>query len=249
MPLTQDDLRSGLTGLGLRPGDHVLVHSALSSFGPVSGGADAVIDALLAAVEGGTVVVPTLTGNYTLSPANPPTFDPRRSPCWTGRIPETLRQRPAAVRSLHPTHSVAAIGTQADALVRDHLESLTPCDERSPYGWLARHANGCILLIGVTHDSSTMFHHVEELAGVDYHLQTDFARCTIWLDERVIERHYLLHHYGPARRFDVLEPLLIERGIQVDGQIGGAHLRLIRAGPMVELALRGLRANPRLLLA
>ena len=61
------------------------------------------IDALLEAVgPGGTVLVPTLTGNETLSPAHPPVFDPTRTPCWTGAIPEAFRKRPAAVRSQHP---------------------------------------------------------------------------------------------------------------------------------------------------
>ncbi len=43
-------IQDGLRGLGLGAGDLVVVHSSLSSFGWVDGGADAVIDALLAAV-------------------------------------------------------------------------------------------------------------------------------------------------------------------------------------------------------
>jgi len=87
----------------------VLVHSSLSSLGCVEGGADAVIDALLDVLgPGGTLVVPTLTGTESLSAENPPRYDPDATPCWTGRVPETLRRRPGAMRSLHPTHSVAA---------------------------------------------------------------------------------------------------------------------------------------------
>ena len=172
------DIVSGLRGLGLRPGDRVLAHSSLSSFGYVEGGAPAVIDALLDVVgPDGTVLVPTLTGDETLSPANPPRFDPHSSPCWTGRIPETLRMRPDAIRSLHPTHSVAAIGRDAESLTREHIDSITPCDERSPYGKLAELPNGYVLLIGVSYQSLTLLHHVEEIAGADYHMQGEPVRA------------------------------------------------------------------------
>ena len=40
--VTKDDIRNGLAKLGLRQGDNVGVHSSLSSFGYVEGGADAV---------------------------------------------------------------------------------------------------------------------------------------------------------------------------------------------------------------
>ena len=45
--LTRSGIVSGLRALGLAPGNHVLVHSALSALGRVEGGAETVIDALL----------------------------------------------------------------------------------------------------------------------------------------------------------------------------------------------------------
>ncbi len=244
------DIVSGLRGLGLRPGDRVLAHSSLSSFGYVEGGAGTVIDALLDVVgPDGTVLAPTLTGDETLSPANPPRFDPRSSPCWTGRIPETLRMRPDATRSLHPTHSVAAIGRDAESLTREHILSLTPCDEHSPYGKLAGLPNGYVLLIGVSCQSLTILHHVEEIAGVDYHMQGDLCRAELIVEGRPVYRHYFLHRYGTPRNFGVLEPLIAERGLQTETMVGRARLRLISAPGLVDVALRCLRANPRFLCA
>ncbi|MBN1936658.1 MAG: AAC(3) family N-acetyltransferase [Anaerolineae bacterium] len=248
--VTQHDIEQGLRCLDLKSGDKVLAHSALSSFGHVKGGANAVIDALLAVTgTAGTVLVPTLTGSETLSPENPPVFDPARTPCWTGRIPETFRLRAAAVRSLHPTHSVAAIGTDAEALTREHLNSITPCDEQSPYGQLAALDDGYILLIGVGHSSNTTLHHVEELAAVEYHLQKRLARAAIMLDGRHMYRHIFLHQYGTLRNFAVIEPLLVERGIQVETRVGPSMLKLVQIKPMVEVTLRCLRANSRFLCA
>jgi aminoglycoside 3-N-acetyltransferase len=246
--VTSADIVSGIRAAGVMPGCNLLVHSSLSSFGYVEGGANAVIDALIEAVGAdGTVLVPTLTGNETLSPANPPVFDPVNTPCWTGRIPETFRQRPDAVRSLHPTHSVAAMGANARRLTQDHELSITPCDEYSPYGKLAQDANSLILLVGVDHESNTMFHHVEEVVGTDYHMQAGFAEATLLIGGEEIRRRYMLHRYGTPRDFNVMEDVFIERGIQKTFHIGASTLRLIRAKDMVAFTIRCVRANPSLL--
>lgn len=248
--VTAGDIVAGLRNLGVQPGDKLLVHSSLSSLGQVKGGAEAVIDALIEAVSpGGTVLVPTLTGDETLSPTNPPLFDPANTPCWTGTIPETFRKRHDAVRSLHPTHSVAAIGPDALRLTADHINSVTPCDELSPYGKLAKCDNAYVLLVGVDHQVSTTFHHVEEIAGVDYHMQGEPAQATIVMGPERVTRHLLLHKYGTSRDFGVLEPMLVERGIQRETVIGDAQVRLISVKEMVEIALWCVRANRRILCA
>ncbi len=246
--VTADLIRTRLQQLGLSAGSRVLVHSSLSSFGRVEGGADAVIDALLETVgPTGTVLVPTLTGTELDSADNPPTFDPGNSACWTGRIPETFRKRPEAIRSLHPTHSVAAIGADAEELTRDHTFSITPCDEISPYGKLAQYENGYVLLLGVNYESVTTFHHVEELAGVDYHMQQGFSTVTLFVKGEEIQRHYMLHRWGTPRDFNVLEPVFIERCIQQMTRIGKSEIRLIQAQGMVRTTLQCLRADPRTL--
>ncbi len=248
--ITQTQLSEGFAALGVPQGGKLLVHSSLKSLGHVDGGADTVIDSLLAVLgPAGTLLVPTLTGSEQFSPQNPPTFDPAQTPSWTGAIPETLRKRPVAVRSLHPTHSAAAIGADAALLLAGHVHSVTPCDEWSPYGELARRDDGYILLIGVTHSSNTTFHHVEELAGLPYHMQPGFAAATVVVDGAPHTRHIMLHKYGPERNFDVMEPFFLEQGIQCTGSVGAATVRLIHARGMVRAALRAVAADPTLLLA
>jgi aminoglycoside 3-N-acetyltransferase len=101
-----------------------------------------------------------------------------------------------------------------------------------------------ILLLGCDHESNTTLHHVEEQAGVSYHLQRSPVRALIQADGQVHARTFYAHRYGTARRFAAIEPLLVERGLQTQGQIGQATARLLPSGPSVRLALDLLRAVP-----
>ncbi|MFO7976547.1 MAG: AAC(3) family N-acetyltransferase [Candidatus Hydrogenedentota bacterium] len=244
--VTRSDIAGGFRELGIRPGDAILVHSSLSSFGHVDGGPDAVIDGMLGALgPKGTLVVPTLTGNPELSPENPPHVDLRTAPCWVGRIPETARQRPQAVRSVHPTHSCAAIGKRAEELTRDHYLSPTPCGTTSPYFRLAL-AGGTIVMIGCDLSTCTTCHTVEELANVDFHLQrrVAYGSCIDRSGDR-IETPCRLHSYdGPARDYPALEPILLEKGLMRKGCIGEAEIRVMNSMGLIETALDRLRFDP-----
>jgi aminoglycoside 3-N-acetyltransferase len=242
-----DDLRR----LGLDIGQTVLVHSSLSRLGRVTGGADTVIDALLAVVgSSGTLLFPTLTGTEMDGPEHPPVVDVRVTPCWTGRIPETARQRPDARRSLHPTHSVTALGADAASYASGHETGESPCDVRSPYHRLIRD-NGWILLLGnVTQESNTTLHCLEELAGVPYHLQplpTDGVVIDASGQRHVVRNR--LHLWGWERNFLKVDGPLASQGAVRSGAVGTSTSRLIAVGPLVDVVLPRLQADPLYLLA
>ena len=97
---------AGLREVGVGEGDLLQVHSSLSSFGYVEGGAKCVVDALLEAVgPSGTVMVPTFNhGRADI-------FDVATTPSVNGAVTEALRERPEARRSVHPTqpeHNVSS---------------------------------------------------------------------------------------------------------------------------------------------
>lgn len=238
-------ISQALESLGLQPGHHVLVHSSLSAFGHVDGGAPAVIRALLDVVgPSGTVLALTLTGDETVGPDADVIFDVADSRSWTGAIPETLRKWPGALRSLHPTHSVAAVGAGSERLTRGHEDCLTPCGTGSPFERLAADPRGVILLLGCDHESNTTLHTVEELAGVDYHLQQSPVRGVIRTESETITRTFWPHRYGTPRCFNSIEPLLEERSLQVRGSVGEASARLIMADGLMKVGLDLLKAAP-----
>jgi len=250
--ITKQEIKRDLVeNTGLKEGSNVLVHSSLKSFGWVEGGADAVIDSLIETVgASGTVLVPTLTGSAQLTAASPPVFDVLNTPCWTGTIPETFRKRKNAVRSLGPTHSVAAIGRQAEFLTEGHQLCSTPCGKGSPYDKLCSADNGYVLMIGIGLACFTTFHCAEELAGVDYQLQTEPVDAVI-IDRsgRKIIARTKIHRYGIVRDFPKMEPLLLSRGIMKAGLSGNASLKLIKAREMMDFTLRKLEEDPCFLLS
>lgn len=236
-PLHKMSLVQSFRSLGIARGDKLVVHSALRSLGPIEGGADTVLDALLETIGGdGLLVVPTFT--YSTG-----TFDPERSPGLTGILAERLRQRDGAVRSLHPTHSTAAIGHGADAVCNGHhqrpgLGMDTPLDR------LAR-SGGKILLLGVGHTSNSTVHVGEAYAGVPYaDIPFNPALPTRLLVIGAMELTVDLHEPpGCSRAFGTIEALLRTRGAIRDGIIGGALVQVMPGQAVIDGVVELLRED------
>jgi len=184
-PATVTSITAGLRDLGVEPGMTVLVHSSLRTLGWVSGGAVAVVQALMDAVTpSGTLVMPAHSANLSdpagwVNPPVPlswvaviratmPAYDPRTTPTYfMGRIAESFRTWPGVVRSAHPLSSFAAWGKGASVIVEGHAltDSL---GETSPLARLYDR-DAAVLLLGVDHGVNTSFHLAEYRAGFAVH--------------------------------------------------------------------------------
>ncbi|MBN1808665.1 MAG: AAC(3) family N-acetyltransferase [Planctomycetes bacterium] len=247
--LTAEEIAEDLRVLGLKRGDIVLVHSSLRAMGLVEGGAGAVVEGVVRAVGAeGTAMFPTLTGSKELGPSSPPVFDPAETKCWTGAIPEAARMHGGALRSLHPTHSTAAIGALRGEMCYAHEVSATPCGWETPYLRAAR-SGGKVVFIGCDLASNTTYHGVEEAAGVPYHMQRGWTDAEIRTGGNVRTVRVRLHYYGPGRNFNVLNGELEKMGVLKRGAVGAARAILVESGPMVETALEALSRDAELFLA
>jgi aminoglycoside 3-N-acetyltransferase len=177
--LTRADLRADLERLGLRPGDAVFAHGALSTVGRLLNGPDAVIGVLLDAVSpGGTVLAYTdWDARYDeLLDADgrvpdrwrehiPPfVAEASRAARDNGVLPEFLRTTPGALRSGNPGASVAALGARAEWFTADHHLDYG-YGPGSPLAKLVE-ADGKVVMIGAPLDTMTLLHHAEHLADL-----------------------------------------------------------------------------------
>jgi len=213
--------------IGLRSGDAVVVHASLRAVGL---GADEVIDALLDAVApDGLVAMPTFSyDNESFAPD---------LPGRTGTLAEEFRRRPDALRSAHPTYSVAAVGADAAELVDGHERAgATGID--SPLGRLAD-AGGYVLLLGVGHTANTTVHVGEFHAGAPY---LDIPFDPDWPE------HGADRFPGCSRAFGTIERPLREREAIRDGKVGNALAQLVLGAAVIEATVELLRADPAALL-
>jgi len=176
MTITLETITSPLAKLGLKAGDVVLVHSDLRRLGPArelvklpNCGADLVIDAFLETVgPEGLVVFPVFTRSFEEGQPGPSgdVYDPGSTRSRVGSITDIFRRREAAVRSLQPTHPVAAIGSRAEEFCDAPADQST-FDRRGPWGKM-HDWDGYVCWFGTDNRTNTTVHAVEDWMDMPY---------------------------------------------------------------------------------
>ena len=231
--ITKSDILESLELMDIKKGDVLLMHSALSSMGAVKGGSDTVIDAFLEAIgDEGTLAMSTLTGWFQ-------PYDPDNSPSAVGLISEVFRNRPEALRSLHPVHSVAAIGKHAEYITEGPENCQTGCGEGTPYLKL-RELGGKIVLLGVDNDRNTMMHSLEEAIDALYLRTLDIVAPVYWQSDT-----FTLKKFPPGHRdFLSVTRALRENDLLIEGMIGDACVKIIDIRGLFDLVPGMLKENP-----
>ena len=234
--ITKDDIVFSLECMGIEKGDTILLHSALTSIGKVDGGADTVIDAFLEAIgEEGTLVMSTLTGWFA-------PFDAATTPSAVGYLSEAFRNRQGVLRSLHPVHSVAAYGKNAEYITKDHDKCETGCGEGTPYLKVAE-LGGKAMLLGVDMDRNTTMHSMEEAIDAKYLLTLDIPAPTYIDDYK--NKKFTLKKFPPGHRdFLSMTPLLRKNMLMTEGKIGNALVKVIDVKAMFKLGKELMEKDP-----
>ncbi len=213
-----------LRNLGVREGDAVMMHRSLSALGPIDGGAETVVDALLEAVgPQGTLLVPAFRGSVWGELADfmitndcpcPQRLCPSRQPGFEGIIPNTVLKRPGSLRSCHRTHSWVALGPAAERLLRGHRDSVTFCGKGSPFEELLA-LDGCVLTLGVGVNTVTYWHYWEELLQAPYlgHYWPDSKHMNHCVSGRRIQYEYPGIMQDVCRASGILKEGKVAKGV------------------------------------
>lgn len=249
-PWTINDLAEQITASGIERDDNVILHSSLRSVGRTEDGPSTVVNAILAAIgPRGNLMAPTFT--YSLPAWKGEPFNIKNSRARTGAIPDYIRQRPDAVRSFHPTHSVAVIGPDMLEITNGHMRA-TPLGKKSPFGkMLDRGAK--ILMLGTHQDTDSSLHLCEVLAELPYVKigftnDVDFETAWYQTDDSEIRFTKIREVPGCSRGFRVIEPELVKRGVLQKVKIGEANSQLLNLTDLVSATCEILPANPTMLL-
>lgn len=246
--LGRKEIVNGLTGLGLGlgKGDVLHVHSSMRSLGPVDGGFETIMQAFLEVIgREGILSVPAHSWDTVID--NQPVFHQLHTPSNVGAFSNYIINHPDSVRSIHPTHSVAAIGDRARDFISGHELTSTACSPDSPYGKLID-LDGKIVMLGVNLTRCTFFHCLEEIAGCGkiWSLQKEpVKRWTIAADgtERCLDYHG--HINGVSDHYYKAEYSLLEEKIMVQDFIGPCPVKVLSARKAAEWLVPRLEENPK----
>lgn len=235
-------IASDLRNLGILPGQTVLVHSSFKAMGPVPGGLETVLRGLLDALgDAGTLLMPALS----LRIKPPQAFDVRRTPASIGALPEYFRTRPGTLRSLHPTHSVCAVGPRARGLLAHHHLDRTPCGPHSPFRKLAE-SEGRIIMLGCGLRPNTTMHALEEYTAPPYLFGPPCVYTLKDHEGRTHRRQYSTHGFtlqGYAQRYDRVAGLA-PNPVVAGGSVLQAPTHILDAPTLKAAVLKALEANP-----
>ena len=196
----------------------------------------------------GTLVFPTFPAKNSLQVLQSGmVFDSRRTPGYSGILGEMARRQPGAVRSIHPTRSVVAIGPAAEWITARHHESMLPCDELSPF-YRMKEASGQIVGLGVSTRNLTFVHTLDDvmpslLPFEVYHRETYAARC---IDAKGREVHVRARAHDLTRmRIDVADFIhrFVDSGIAEDLHVGPMEFFRAEAAPLFDRLLQLARAG------
>lgn len=152
-------LREKLVSCGVNEGDVVLIHSSLDGLRSLGLSTEEIIDFILDIFRNVTVVFAA----FPIEPIKRKEiyqYDPKKTLCWTGMLPNVFLKRDGVFRSLFPYNTLAAKGPLAEEMMTNSLHSKTPHGKYTPWDY-CRLQHAKILFLGTTsREANTMALHM-----------------------------------------------------------------------------------------
>lgn len=161
-------LRHKIESSGIKDGDVVLIHSSLDGLRCLGLSAEEMVDFILDVLKKNTIVF----ASYPIEPNKKREiykYDPKKTLCWTGMLPNVFLKREGVIRSEFPYNTLAAKGPLAIDMMKENLKAEVPHGENTPWEFCRQH-HAKILFLGTTsRESNTMaIHMIPDVMGKDW---------------------------------------------------------------------------------
>lgn len=237
--MTKTELMNELTKLGLYEGMEIEVHSSLSSFGYVEGGAEAVIEALMECVtKQGSIFMPSLCFGPELELTKEdknmgistkirilPEDEPRTA---MGIIADTFRQRDDVITG-DGVIRTSGWGLHADEAAKGGLDYVI-------------HNGGKALLLGVDIYKLTAMHYMEDIMPKEI---SDIFAPTKEACSKYPATEWLVEcGEPPVKPWYTIQDVAYQKGMINDGYIGTCKYMFFDIWDVVSLYRKELETNP-----
>lgn len=159
--------------LGIKEGDHLFIHASLDMINTDVSPLDILKMILKVVGEEGSVSVPTFirysSKDWMLMDKE---FNIKRTPSGMGLFSERVRRYPGASRSLHPTKSVATIGSIAKDILSEHHLDIYQFGSKSPFFKLLKH-DVKVIGLGAPMSYLSMVHVIEDINSEEFPLKVN----------------------------------------------------------------------------
>lgn len=244
-PTTRSVLATDLAQLGVMPGSFLMVHASLRAVGPVVGGANTVIQALLDALgpEGTLAAYVDFEPFYEDGNPEIPVFDKRIAHAARdhGILHEAMRTWPCALRSDHPDAGVLAIGPLARWITAEHPFQYG-YGPGTPFEKLLL-AGTKILMLGAPLDTITLLHYAECLAAVPHKRIVRYRRHMpgpsgpVWIDFEEFDTGHPVNSALADNTFELIARDYLDAGRGIAGRVGQAESYLFDGPDLVGFAI------------
>ena len=225
--------------------DIVLIHSSMDGLEAIGITAEAFMSFMKRMVKerGITFVLPCfpITNLKLPTPKSRP-YDPKKTLCWTGMLPNTFIGDAEVERTAFPYNSLAAMGPKAAEMMKDNLKAEYVYDQTSVWRYCLNH-DAKILFAGVkASGSNTMaIHMVPDVMGEDWPVENWYEEriYKIRIDGEVSEKQIKVQadHWYQYCMEERTSGRLKTAGVLVEKDINGCNLGLVRSSKAMVDAL------------
>ena len=236
---TKSDIYRQLEAMNAPTDSVVLMHASLRAIGPVEGGAEGLLDALIEYFtrDGGLFCVPTHTWHNL---GKEITLDMTSDDSCLGAFSGIALRKGTGIRSESPTHSMVVFGDRekARALVADEPFAKSSTAPESCYGKLYD-LGGKVLLVGVAQNRNTYIHAVEEMLEIPNRMmKKPLPMAVKRANGEIVKRDVFLYDADFVEdvswRFVKFDTPFRYHGCITDGFVGNAPTQLCDAVKMKE---------------